>query len=141
MPSLHSPAGREALHEVLGDAELAIIAINKALKIAVSLIGRYSVRVPFPKIVAGKRLFIVRLRDHYEHVEDRAFGCVWGRPDVDAQGAFERIPLIRDRRFSDGTDSLGIDGEATELLIAARDYIVRVWAELVHRAHTAAVTS
>jgi hypothetical protein len=141
MPSLGSPAGREVMHEIVGDAELAVIAINRALTIAASLSGRYSVCVPFPKIVDDKRRLISRLRDHYEHVEDRAFGRYKGKPHADALGAFERVPLFRERKFSDGIDSLGIDGEATELLIAARDYIVQVWTELVRRAHMATVSA
>ena len=44
MPAMGSPAGRRRLYEVLGDAEMAIIAINRALDIAASLTGAIDFR-------------------------------------------------------------------------------------------------
>ena len=90
----------------------------------------------FPTAVEAKRGLINTLRHHYEHLEDRALGKIDGKPGGDtAMQGFESLPiLIVSRTFKAGKDTVGLDDEMTELLIAARDYLVKVWIELVARA-------
>jgi hypothetical protein len=45
--------------------------------------------------------------------------------------------LVNERKFTDGPDILGLDGEMTKLLVATRDYLVKSWSELVARANRA----
>jgi hypothetical protein len=138
MPPLGSPAGRWQIHQVIGDAELAIIVLDKALDIIVNkLTGSYRVKLSIPQIVLAKRPLVERLRDHYAHIDERALGKVFGKANPDAEQAWEFAALFEHRKFSDGTECLSIDDEATELCIAARDYVVAAWAELVERARTA----
>jgi hypothetical protein len=134
MPALGSPAGRTAVHDIVGDADLAVIAIDKALDIVSCLYGRFGVRASLPAIVATHRPLIASLRDHHAHIDERAVGRIRGRPHPDAEKAFEAAMLIRDRVLTDGTDALSIDADMTELLIATRTHLVRVWEELVERA-------
>jgi hypothetical protein len=133
-PPLGSPAGRAVMHEVIGDAELAIIALDAAITIAVSLTGRYRVTAGLPALVGRKQTLVRNLRDHYSHVKERALGYVPEDRDVRFEDAFNFDALINDREYTEGADSLGIDAEATELIVATRDYLVRVWTELVARA-------
>ena len=126
-----SPAGRAVVHEVVGDAELAIIALAMALTIAVGLCGRYQVAASVPSLVIAKKPLVVRLRDHYSHIDERALGRVKGAPDAAAQAAFHHAALIDSREHTDGTESLNIDQEATDLFVATRACLVAAWAEIV----------
>ena len=126
MPPLGSPAGRWQIHQVIGDAELAIIALDKALDIIIvnKLTASYRIKPSMPQIVLAKRPLVERLRDHYAHIDERALGKVFGKANPDAEQAWEFAALFEHRKFSDGTECLSIDDEATELCIAARDYVV-----------------
>jgi hypothetical protein len=136
LPPLGSPAGRQAAHEVIGDAEMAIWAIDKALDIAVAIQGRYRIEGPFPTIIEAKRPLVAALRDHYSHIDERAYGKVKEKADPTAEEAFEFTAIISHREFTNGTDSLGIDQEATDLCIGTRDYLVRAWTQIVGAAHS-----
>jgi hypothetical protein len=135
LPPTESPAGRQAVQEVIGDAESAIWALDKALDIAVGIPGRFRVAGALPKIIGEKRPLIQALRDHYSHIDERALGKVKEKADPTAEDAFEYAAIFTRHEFTDGTDSLGIDEEATDLCIATRDYLVGAWTRLTGEAH------
>jgi hypothetical protein len=105
--SLSSPAGREQLYEVLGDAEIALIALNRAITMAAKLNGLYRLPVSYPKIVSEKRSLLDNLRDAYEHVDDRALDRIHGKAaGEEAMLGFRSFSvLIEERRFTDGNDT------------------------------------
>jgi hypothetical protein len=133
-PPEGSVGGRERMHEVIGDAELAVIALDKAIDIVVCLSGRYQVPGSVPPVVQAKRQLVADLRNHYAHIDERALGRVHGHPTPKSEDAWEFVSLLADRTLTDGNGSLGIDQDATDLCIAARDYLVKAWADLVARA-------
>jgi hypothetical protein len=135
LPPTESPAGRQAMQEIIGDVEMAIWSLDKALDIAVRIPGAYRVEVGVPRIVAEKRPLVAVLRDHWSHIDDRALGMVKGVRDPKAEDAFEFASIFVDRLLSDGRSSLGIDEEATELCIATRSYLLAAWSELTRTAH------
>jgi hypothetical protein len=138
MPPVGSPAGRWRMHEVVGDAELGIMALDKALDVIVNkLSGSFRVPLAVPGLIRAKRPLIARLRDHYSHIDERALGKVWGKASSDAEQAWEFAALFADRELTDGTESLSIDDEATELCVAARGYLVAAWQQLVQRGQAA----
>jgi hypothetical protein len=138
MPPPGSPAGRWRMHEVIGDAELGIIALDKALDVIVDkLTGNFRVELPVPRLVRAKRPLVGRLRDHYSHIDERALGQVWGTASPEADQAWEFAALFEGRKLTDGTESLSIDDEATELCVAARGYLVAAWQQLVERGRAA----
>jgi hypothetical protein len=135
-PGIGSPTSRRKLHEMVGDVEAAVWALDMAITIAKSLSGRYRIAVPFPKIATEKEALITSLRDHYSHIDERAIGRIWGKPDAKAEEAFELLALLGERAITDGNDTLGVDAEATEIRIALRDYLVKSWSEIVARSGT-----
>jgi hypothetical protein len=138
LPPHGSIAGRQAMHEIIGDAELAVMALDKTLDIVVDkLTGLCRVTRPIPTLILQKRPLLERMRDHYSHIDERAFGRVKGKLNPAAEEAWEFPALFVDRKLTDGTDSLGVDGEATELCIAARDHLVASWKQLVQRGRAA----
>jgi hypothetical protein len=134
-PEMSSIAGRRRIHEVVGDVETFVWALDKAIEIAKGLNGRYSIPVSFPAVVAQKEPLVASLRDHYSHIEERALGRVEGKPDPKAEEAFQSVSLVQDRKISDGTNVLGVDDQATELCIALRNYLKDAWGALVGRAN------
>jgi hypothetical protein len=129
-----SPAGRAAMYAVIGDAEHAMIALALVLRVIRKLDRDYDLSVSPPGVVMQKRRLIKRLRDHYSHVDERAFGLVRKKPDVRAEEAFEFGALLASRKFTDGKVSLKIDADATKLFNAARGYLIDAWRELVEKA-------
>lgn len=127
LPPSGSPAGRQAMQEVVGDVEMAIWSLDKALDISVSIQGTYRIERGFPKVAAEKRPLVARLRDHWSHIDERALGKVRGAVDPSAEEAFGFGAIFSDREITDGNASLGIDDEATELCAAMRDYLVTAW--------------
>jgi hypothetical protein len=138
MPPPGSPAGRWRMHEVIGDVELGVIALDKALDVIVTkLRGTFRIELSVPALVRSKEPLIRRLRDHYAHIDERALGRVFGKTSPEAERAWEFAALFEGRQLTDGTESLGIDGEATDLCIAARDHLVAAWTQMVARGRAA----
>jgi hypothetical protein len=138
MPPPGSPAGRWRMHEIIGDVELGVIALDKALDVIVTkLTGAFRIELSVPALVRSKEPLIRRLRDHYAHIDERALGKVFGKTSPEAERAWEFAALFEGRRLTDGTESLGIDGEATELCIVARDHLVAAWTQMVARGRAA----
>lgn len=133
MPALGSIPARQRMHEIIGDAEMGVWAIDKAVAIALSLRKHFSIERPIPEFVLEKQPLVRRLRDHYSHIDERALGLVWRKPDATAEEAFEFGALIEERVFTDGRDSLDIDKETTELCIQTRDYLIGAWTDLTAR--------
>jgi hypothetical protein len=131
LPPLGSPAGRTAAHDIVGDADLAVIAIDKALDIACCLSGRYKVRASLPKTLIEHRPLLASLRDDYAHIDERALGRIRDRKDPEAADAFGGPALIGNRVLTDGRASISIDADMTALLIDVRRYLALAWADLV----------
>lgn len=129
-PPLGSPAGRAVAHQAIADAEMAVWALDVALRISITLTDRYQLNTEVPASVRTAATFVKQLRDHYSHIEERALGLVHRKPDPDAERAWLHASVLDERSFTDGTSSLGIDDEATDLCIAARDYLVAAWVEI-----------
>jgi len=131
-----SPESRRRLHQIVGDAELGIIAIDKALDVAMALSGRYRASVSLPALIPQQRGLIESLRNHYAHIDARAMGEAKGKLDPAAvEATYHFGAIVREHRFTDGVRSISIGAEMTELLVATRGYIVGVLVEIVERAN------
>ena len=64
-------------------------------------------------------------------IDERALGQIRGKKDPEALRLFEDFKMLFvDRTIAYAGHSLGIDAEATGLLIAVRDYLVKAWGEI-----------
>lgn len=124
----------EDVHRIVGDVELAVIALDKALEIVVGLPGRYSLVGSVPAIVTEKCELLRQLRHDYAHIEERALGKIKGTKTQAAERVWQYQSIFVDRKLTDGNASLGIDQEATNLCTGARAYLVRAWSQLTARA-------
>jgi hypothetical protein len=116
---------RRQLFDTLGDAELAIIALSRAMQLALGISTRLHVRVVAPKIVKHRADAVRALRRKCEHLEKDELQTLLA---ADGEGfATYRAPrLFTERRVVYEPYSLDIDREATALMIQTRDYLVKV---------------
>jgi len=122
---------RNLIFEIIGLVEMAIVAMNRALQMALQLHEHYSLTAPFPDSVKNKLPALKKMRDAYEHIEDRALGLVRGKPHIDALSTFNYERLFKEGIAIYGIYELDIYGEAIQLLRDAREYLKEATSELV----------
>lgn len=114
---------RNLVYEIVGLVEMAVIAMNRALSMASQLGAHLTLSVPLPTPIAAKLPALKKIRDAYEHIEDRARGLVHGKPHPDALSIFNLERLFREQVVVYGSNELNLQGEATDLLVSARHYL------------------
>jgi hypothetical protein len=122
--------------KALADVEFAFVAMHRAIEMAASVNGRFQTPARFPAVVQDKRAAVEALRDAYEHIDARALGFIDGR--VEDRAAAHSLfvesgygkALIDRREVTYGDLRFGIDGEATDLLIAVRGFLHDAWAHM-----------
>jgi hypothetical protein len=122
---------------ILGDVELAMVALFRALDQGARLENSLDVKLrhPFPKRLSDRLGAIKELRNAYEHIDHRALGKLSRQAPTGnrrAHAAFshageelEVTRTIRYRRWS-----LGIDAPATGLCVALRRWLRLTWLEI-----------
>ena len=123
---------------IVGDAELAIIALHRSIAMSDDLRDKFQLRVNWPDELKGGRKTLGELRDAYEHIDERAQGFIKkGRSKrhetETAFTAFQFRSLFAERRLRYDKWSVGIDDEIDELIAITRQYLLQVWAELKAR--------
>jgi hypothetical protein len=112
------PSGcRRRMFEVLGDTELAVIALSRALQLTRLIPSRFpSLRLPFPDIVKRRTPAVYELRRNCEHLEVDELQ----RPLVDADhqliAVFRAHPLFEERRVVGLEHSLDIDTDLVDVI-------------------------
>jgi len=122
---------RNLIFEIMGLVEIAIVAMNRALQMAFQIHERYSLTIHFPDSVKNKLPVLKKIRDAYEHIEDRALGLVRGKPHIDAVSIFDYERLFKEGIATYGNYELDIYKEAIQLLIDTRQYLKEATSELV----------
>jgi hypothetical protein len=122
------PLARSALFEIVGEAEIAIVALNRAVTMAVGFHEVAPIETPVPtRLLAAKRT-LTALRDAYEHIEDRAQGKVRKKLDAQARTIFDWSTLFQEGALTYGGDRLELT-EVLNLLLDTRSYLLRASAE------------
>jgi hypothetical protein len=121
---------RNLIFEIMGLVEIAIVAMNRALQMALQVHERYSINVHFPDSVRDKLPTLKEIRNAYEHIEDRALGFVRGKPHIDALSIFNYERLFKEGIATYGPHELDIYHEAIPLLIDTRQYLKEATSEL-----------
>jgi tetratricopeptide (TPR) repeat protein len=133
------------LFDILGDIELAIVAMHRAIDMAGEASHKLNLSSTLPANIEHKRKAIKELRDAFEHIDDRALGNIRrGKSDKQqAHTLFANIfgkagigqTLLTQRKLTYRQWWLEIDTEATELFKAVRKYLRDAGVELIDR-HT-----
>lgn len=125
----------EDVFTILGDAQLAVIALYRAAVTAQTIESLApQLRARFPAVVRRRINALEQLRNAYEHVEDRAQGFV-ARGQMDKEKAWKAMSVLGEelrgsRKIRYRRWSIGVDKPATEMCVALRSYIRAAWLEL-----------
>jgi hypothetical protein len=121
---------RNLIFEIMGSVETAIVAMNRAFQMALQIHEDYSINVHFPDSVINKLSALKEMRNAYEHIDDRALGCVRGKPHIDALSIFNYERLFEEGIATYGSHELDIYNETISLLIDTRQYLKEAMSEL-----------
>ncbi|MEG4249368.1 hypothetical protein [Microcoleus sp. Pol10D4] len=122
---------RNLIFETMGLVEMAIIAMNRALQMAWQIHKHYHLTTDFPNSVKNKLSTLKKIRDAYEHIEERALGLVHGQPRIEAVSIFNYERLFKEGIATYSNYELDIYKEAIDLLIDTRQYLREATSELV----------
>ena len=117
---------RARLFKALGYAELMCVALNRATKMITDIPSKFSVAVVVPNTADAIFPALTAMRNAIEHIEDRAFGNVFGKSHPDALTIFDQ-----DHFFSFGVlryagHSLDLRADIVPALISSRQFIFEV---------------
>jgi hypothetical protein len=82
--------------------------------------AQFSINLPMPATITGKALALRDIRDAFEHIEERALGNVWGKPDADALSIFNQTDLLTRSVITYASHSLDLRSEVLPMLLDAR---------------------
>ena len=120
---------RARLFEALGYAELMCVALNRAIGMVNNIPVEFSVQTDVPQSADAISLALTDMRNAIEHIEDRAFGKVRGKPDLHALSIFDQAEFFSSGVLRYGDHSLDLRGDIAPALISSRRFIFEVAAE------------
>ena len=128
---LGSPSERRLLFRAWGAAEMAVIALHRAARLAEMLARWLDVEVPDD--VRGVATSAKHLRDALEHIEERANGMVRGRIEPAALEIFDQGDFIENGRLTYDGHVLDIEMDIIGALLGCRRLIMCVAREKAGR--------
>lgn len=129
-----SPGSREAAFAAIGEAELFVVGLYRALRMAGDIPAHFGTQAESPGQLTSQLPHVKETRDAFEHIDERAFELRRRSHDPAALTVFEFHGfLFQERTLRYHQSALQIDEEATDLIIATRDFVVRAWIELCDR--------
>jgi hypothetical protein len=82
--------------------------------------AQFSINLPLPATITAKALALRDIRNAFEHVEERALGNVWGKPDADALSIFDQTDLLTRGVLTYASHRLDLRSEVLPMLLDAR---------------------
>jgi hypothetical protein len=131
----------EHLFNIIGHAEMAVIATFRAMEMTNDAGKKMSVKLTVPASIQNMRETISELRHAFEHIDARALGEINNKRTIDKSKAhtvftYDGGSLIKTRRLSYSKWSLGIDNDATNLLNEIRAYLRAAFIEMCDNHNT-----
>jgi hypothetical protein len=114
------PHQREQAFAALGLSEVLCVSLSRAVDILQKIPAQFSINLPLPATIAGKALALRDIRNAFEHIEERALGNVWGKPDADALSIFDQTDLLTRAVLTYASYSLALRSEVLPMLVDAR---------------------
>lgn len=127
-PAAPGPIARRAVFEIVGQVESAVVALSRAVDMSKNLVSLVPISVSMPESVVDKLKTLTELRNAYEHIEDRAQGQVWGKPDPQALTIFDWSSLFESGTITYGGYSLVLD-EVKDLILETRAFLISAASE------------
>jgi hypothetical protein len=126
--AIGAPEMRAAVFEIVGLIEITVVALSRAVDMAVNLHGLVSITTPIPSSLLRASGTLTELRNAYEHIEDRAQGQVRSKPHPHALTIFDWTSLLEEDAITYGEHRLELS-EIPDLLLDTRRYLKEGGAE------------
>ena len=108
---------------LIGAVEMAIVALGRVVDMMMNARDAIACSIEIPEIVSSSSKALKKIRNAYEHIDDRALGKgAWGKPDPQALTIFDQTQLIAHDRILYGHDSLDLSDEVPRILAATREF-------------------
>ena len=92
---MSSLPGRAQVFRAWGHAELACVALYRAIKMIREFPSEFTSLVAVPKTMEALFPALEEIRNSFEHIEDRAMGQVRRKPHQDAVSTFDQSALLK----------------------------------------------
>ena len=89
----------------------------------------FGIKTATPRELSTRREAIVQIRNAFEHIEDRAFGKAYGKPDGNALSIFDQPDFISNAVLRYRQHTLALRTDVVPILISARRFILDVAVE------------
>lgn len=120
---LGGPQIRRHLFHLVGDVEMAVVALARAVDMVRQASKLIGCPVAVPAEVTSSWDALNALRNAYEHIEDRALGQVQKKPHPDALTIFDQARLLTDSVLVYGHHELNMITEIPGILAAVRRFL------------------
>ncbi|MCP9276929.1 light-mediated development protein DET1 [Mycolicibacterium sp. CAU 1645] len=118
-----APAVRRALFELVGATELAVVSLSRAIDMCTKAGTDIGVTTAVPSDITTRATAVIAIRNAYEHIEDRALGKVWGKPDPNALTIFDHVSIAVDGVIRYGVHQLDLGTDVPETISAIRQFL------------------
>ena len=124
-----APAVRRAVFELVGATELAVVSLGRAVDMCMQAGALIGVTSTVPPEITTKCESVRKIRNAYEHIEDRALGNERNKPHPDALTIFNHDRVVIDGVVEYGADQLDLAIDVPQLIQLARQYLKDVAGE------------
>lgn len=121
-----APALRRAAFELIGSVEAAVVALHRVTDMICRLPSALNDSHQVPAVVTRLNPTIKRIRDAYEHIDERALGLSQRRVDPLALTIFDHGRLLSSNTIVYGKYVLRLQDEVPEVIAAARAFLLDV---------------
>ena len=117
-----NPQVRATVVELLACVELAIIALQRVVRMVEQALEDVGADTPVPEIVTRLGPHLTAIRDAFEHIDERALGTVRRARRPEATSVFDQHRLLSEGAIVYGKHRIAAD-EITELLASCRQFL------------------
>ena len=130
-PPEGAPAVRRAVFDLLGTAELAFVALNRAMDMSVKAEADIGTTVIVPADITTWRTCVTEIRDAYEHIDERAVGEIRKNRSQSqiALSIFDHERVVADGVIAYGGYQLDLENVVPDLIAVTRQYLKDAAAE------------
>ena len=117
-----NPKLRAILFELIACVELAIIALQRVVRMVERALEDVEIKTPVPVVVTQLSPHITAIRDAFEHIDERALGEVRKAPSPEATSIFDQRRLLAEGTIVYGEHRI-TGGQMAELIASCRQFL------------------
>lgn len=118
----YGPTFRRHVFALIGAVESTVVALGRAIAMAEKAADLIGTSAKLPESITRLSAGVTAIRNAYEHIEDRALGTVFGKPDPVALTIFDHGTLLREDTIVYGDHRLTLDDLRT-LIADTRQFL------------------